>query len=73
MLCEDPPSIKFHCYLPRDLSSGNKSAEDWADTFNGPVNGKWGGRDPMASGSGANIDGVDEALALAEEFAKLYI
>jgi alanyl-tRNA synthetase len=50
------------------VSRGLK-ASDWAGAVK--VGGKKGGKDETAQGSGDRLDALDEAMAVAKEFARL--
>jgi alanyl-tRNA synthetase len=52
------------------VSRGLK-ASDWAGAVSEKVGGKKGGKDETAQGSGDRLDALDEAMAVAKEFARL--
>jgi len=55
------------------LTEKGLKASEWAKTVSETVGGKSGGKDDSAQGSGTNIDKLDEAIRVAEQFAKLQV
>ncbi|KAI5673761.1 hypothetical protein M9H77_14125 [Catharanthus roseus] len=47
------------------------NAKDWLNAAMGPLNGKGGGKGNLAQGQGPLISHVDEAMKIAESFAKM--
>ncbi|CAH1759723.1 5299_t:CDS:10 [Entrophospora sp. SA101] len=69
----DSESGKVHhsCVVGQPLIEKGLKANDWAKAVSETVGGKSGGKDETAQGTGTNIDDVDKALIVAEEFVKL--
>jgi len=55
----------------KPLISRGLKAGDWAKAVSETVGGKSGGKDESAQGSGTNVDKIDEALGIAENFARV--
>lgn len=71
ILSDNSSSVKFQCYVPKEFFNDGKTAKDWAKLFSDKVNGRFGGKDEMVSGSGSNVNSCIEALGLIEEFAMM--
>lgn len=65
--------VSHNCIVSKDLVAQGLKASEWADVVAAKVGGKKGGKDEAAQGSGDKLDGVDEAVKAAEEFAKLKV
>lgn len=65
--------VSHNCIVSKDLVAKGLKASDWAGLVAEKVGGKKGGKDEAAQGSGDKIDGLNDALKAAEEFAKLKI
>ena len=55
------------------LNEKGLKAAEWAGVVSDKVGGKKGGNEGAAQGAGSEIDKVEEALALADAFAKKLI
>ncbi|KAL7748012.1 Alanine--tRNA ligase [Sorochytrium milnesiophthora] len=67
---KDAGKVAFQCYVGKHLIAKGLNALDWAENLCSKVGGKRGGKEDSAQGAGTNVDAVDEALQLAEQFAK---
>jgi alanyl-tRNA synthetase len=65
--------VSHQCIVPKEFTKSGFKAIDWASVVADKVGGKKGGKDVSAQGSGTEVSAVDEALKLADEFAKLKI
>ncbi|SAM04223.1 hypothetical protein [Absidia glauca] len=66
--------VAHNCIVGKNLITDyGFKASDWAGVVADKVGGKKGGKDDSAQGSGDNIAGLDEAVKMAQEFAKLKI
>jgi alanyl-tRNA synthetase len=65
--------VSHQCIVPKEFTKAGFKAIDWATVVADKVGGKKGGKDVSAQGSGTEIAAVDEALKLADEFAKLKV
>lgn len=65
--------VSHNCIVSKDLVAQGLKASEWADVVAAKVGGKKGGKDEAAQGSGDKLDGLDEAIKAAEEFAKLKV
>ncbi|KAJ1672523.1 Alanine--tRNA ligase, partial [Spiromyces aspiralis] len=63
--------VAHQSVVPKPLVDQGLDAKAWATEVSKIVGGKCGGKKEFAQGSGTNVDKVDEALKIAEEFAKL--
>ncbi|CAB4397210.1 unnamed protein product [Rhizophagus irregularis] len=70
---ESSGRITHSCCVGRILTEKGLKASEWAKTVSETVGGKSGGKDDSAQGSGSNIDKLDEAIKVAEQFAKLQV
>ncbi|CAG8495140.1 7842_t:CDS:10 [Funneliformis mosseae] len=70
---ENSSRITHSCCVGKPLTEKGLKASEWAKTVSETVGGKSGGKDDSAQGSGTNIDKLDEAVKVAEQFAKLQI
>jgi len=70
---ESSGRVSHQCIVPKAFAKAGFKAIDWATVVADKVGGKKGGKDESAQGSGTEIAAVDEALKLAEEFAKLKV
>jgi len=66
----DSGKVSHQCVVPKALVEKGFKATDWADVVVQKVGGKKGGKDDFAQGSGTELSGVEEAVALASEFAR---
>ncbi|KAI8332267.1 alanyl-tRNA synthetase [Chlamydoabsidia padenii] len=76
LLSSDPASgrVAHNCIVGKNLITDyGFKASDWAGVVADKVGGKKGGKDDSAQGSGDNIAGLDDAVKMAQEFAKLKI
>lgn len=65
--------VSHQCVVPKEFAKAGFKAIDWAEVVAGKVGGKKGGKDVSAQGSGTEVAAADEALKLADEFAKMKI
>ncbi|KAI8089731.1 alanyl-tRNA synthetase [Halteromyces radiatus] len=66
--------VAHNCFVGKVLITNHGlKASDWAGVVAEKVGGKKGGKDESAQGSGDNIAGLDDAIKVAEEFAKMKI
>ncbi|RKP10011.1 alanyl-tRNA synthetase [Thamnocephalis sphaerospora] len=63
--------VSHQCYVPKTLIARGLKASEWAGAVSEKVGGKKGGKDETAQGSGDRPEALDEAYAVAEEFARL--
>ncbi|PKY22414.1 alanyl-tRNA synthetase [Rhizophagus irregularis] len=70
---ESSGRITHSCCVGKILTEKGLKASEWAKTVSETVGGKSGGKDDSAQGSGSNIDKLDEAIKVAEQFAKLQV
>ncbi|GBB93113.1 hypothetical protein RclHR1_02110012 [Rhizophagus clarus] len=70
---ESSGRITHSCCVGKILTGKGLKASEWAKTVSETVGGKSGGKDDSAQGSGTNIDKLDEAIKIAEQFAKLQV
>ncbi|ORZ31772.1 putative alanyl-tRNA synthetase [Catenaria anguillulae PL171] len=62
--------VSYAAYVDKSLH-GKVTATQWAEVVAKAVDGKMGGKEEMAQGAGSKVEAVDEAVRLAEEFAKV--
>ena len=55
----------------QELVEKGLNALDWTQKVVEVINGKAGGKPEAAMGTGSNINSVDDAVKVAEEFARL--
>ncbi|KAG0162703.1 Alanine--tRNA ligase [Apophysomyces sp. BC1034] len=65
--------VAHNCVVGKVFVEKGLKASEWAGVVAEKVGGKKGGKDDAAQGSGDKVDGLDEALQAAVEFAKLKI
>ncbi|KAI8974134.1 alanyl-tRNA synthetase [Pilobolus umbonatus] len=65
--------VSHHCVVGKPLIQKGLKATEWADAVCNKIGGKKGGKEDAAQGSGDKLNGLPEALKVAEEFAKLKI
>ncbi|CAO3583770.1 unnamed protein product [Absidia cylindrospora] len=66
--------VAHNCIVGKNLITDyGLKASEWAGVVADKVGGKKGGKDDSAQGSGDNVAGLDEAVKMADEFAKLKI
>ncbi|ORX62144.1 alanyl-tRNA synthetase [Hesseltinella vesiculosa] len=65
--------VAHNCFVGKDLIQQGLKASDWAGVVAEKIGGKKGGKDDAAQGSGDNVAGVDEAVQVAIDFAKLKV
>ncbi|RGB30544.1 alanyl-tRNA synthetase [Rhizophagus diaphanus] len=70
---ESSGRITHSCCVGKILTEKGLKASEWAKTVSETVGGKSGGKDDSAQGSGTNVDKLDEAIKVAEQFAKLQV
>ncbi|XP_062502004.1 alanine--tRNA ligase, cytoplasmic-like [Corticium candelabrum] len=61
--------IIYQCQVPKSAAQSGLKADSWVKSFSDLLEGKVGGKDLAAQGSGSNIYALDEALTLARQFA----
>ncbi|XP_070574110.1 alanine--tRNA ligase, cytoplasmic-like [Ptychodera flava] len=61
------------CHVPKESIDKGLKAGEWVKHVSGVMNGKGGGKDASAQASGDNINGLEEATKLAQEFAEMKI
>jgi len=68
----DANKVLCLCQVPKDVV-GEKGlkANEWMKSVAAEINGKGGGKELSAQGSGDNLSGLDKAMVLAKEFASL--
>jgi len=68
----DANKVLCLCQVPKDVV-GEKGlkANEWMKAVAGEINGKGGGKELSAQGSGDNLSGLNKAMELAKEFASL--
>ncbi|EDV25551.1 uncharacterized protein TRIADDRAFT_23916 [Trichoplax adhaerens] len=59
------------CQVPEAIMKKGLSASDWVKSVMNVLEGKGGGKPTSAQGSGTNVAGLNNALNLAKEFAKM--
>ncbi|XP_067651201.1 alanine--tRNA ligase, cytoplasmic-like [Haliotis asinina] len=69
----DEESGKILCMscVPKEVASNGLTAKAWVDHVVPTIKGKGGGKDVSAQATGSNVEGLQEALKLATEFAQL--
>lgn len=67
---EENQKVGYQCVVPREMNEKGFKATEWARVVCDVVGGKNGGNDLSAQGSGVVVGGVDEAVRLANDFAK---
>jgi alanyl-tRNA synthetase len=65
--------VAHNCIVGKVFIDKGLKASEWADVVCEKVGGKKGGKDDAAQGSGDKLEGLNDALKAAEEFAKLKI
>ncbi|CAG8798727.1 37010_t:CDS:2, partial [Racocetra persica] len=68
---ETSSRVAHSCIVGKSLIDKGLKAVDWAKIVSESVGGKSGGKDDAAQGSGTNVGEIDNALKVAEQFAKL--
>lgn len=68
---ETSSRVAHNCIVGMPLVDKGLKAADWAKAVSESVGGKSGGKDDAAQGSGTNVNEIDNALRVAEQFAKL--
>ncbi|CAG8612833.1 13378_t:CDS:2, partial [Racocetra fulgida] len=68
---ETSSRVAHSCIVGKSLIDKGLKAVDWAKVVSESVGGKSGGKDDAAQGSGTNVGEIDNALKVAEQFAKL--
>ncbi|CAG8566504.1 3994_t:CDS:10 [Ambispora leptoticha] len=63
--------VSHSCVVGKPLIARGLKAGDWAKAVSEKIGGKSGGKDESAQGSGINVEKIDEALKVAEQFAQL--
>ncbi|ORX99184.1 alanyl-tRNA synthetase [Basidiobolus meristosporus CBS 931.73] len=63
--------VAHQCIVPKSLVGKGLKAIEWANVVSEKLGGKKGGKDESAQGQGTNVDSVDEAVSIAEEFARM--
>ncbi|XP_068595271.1 alanine--tRNA ligase, cytoplasmic [Brachionichthys hirsutus] len=69
----DPEAGKITCLcqVPQDVASRGLKASEWVQELCPLLDGKGGGKDMSAQATGRNVDCLQEALQLANDFARL--
>ncbi|KAJ2158574.1 Alanine--tRNA ligase [Coemansia sp. RSA 552] len=62
--------VSHQCVVAKSIVAKGLKASEWADAVSKVVGGKKGGKDESAQGSGTEVGRVDEAVQVADEFAK---
>lgn len=57
--------------VPKSLTKKGLKANEWVQEVSRVINGKGGGKDEAAQGTGSKTDALQEALTLARDFASL--
>ncbi|CAG8606538.1 7151_t:CDS:10 [Cetraspora pellucida] len=70
---ETSSRVAHSCIVGKPLVDKGLKAADWAKVVSESVGGKSGGKDDAAQGSGTNASEIDNALKVAEQFAKLQL
>ncbi|KAJ3181566.1 Alanine--tRNA ligase [Gaertneriomyces sp. JEL0708] len=65
--------VSYQCVVPKEHVEKGFTALAWADVVAQKVGGRKGGKDDAAAGAGTDLSGVEEAVSLANEFARLRI
>ncbi|KAG1471010.1 hypothetical protein G6F56_002366 [Rhizopus delemar] len=65
--------VAHNCIVGKVFIEKGLKASEWAQVVCEKIGGKKGGKDDAAQGSGDNVNGLPEALKVAEEFAQLKI
>ncbi|XP_014661746.1 PREDICTED: alanine--tRNA ligase, cytoplasmic-like [Priapulus caudatus] len=68
---EDTDKVLCMCCVPKELVTKGLKANEWVGHVSGVLNGKGGGKEAAAQATGSNIESVDIAIKMAEEFALL--
>ncbi|CAG8545966.1 2316_t:CDS:10 [Diversispora eburnea] len=68
---ESTNRVSHNCVVGRPLIEKGLKANDWAKVVSEKIGGKSGGKADAAQGSGTEISKIDDALRVAEQFAKL--
>ncbi|KAK9768732.1 Alanine--tRNA ligase [Basidiobolus ranarum] len=63
--------VAHQCIVPKSLVGKGLKAIEWASVVSEKLGGKKGGKEESAQGQGTNVDSVDEAVNIAEEFARM--
>nr|XP_046250059.1 alanine--tRNA ligase, cytoplasmic [Scatophagus argus] len=67
----DAGKITCLCQVPQDVASRGLKASEWVQELCPLLDGKGGGKDMSAQATGRNIHCLQEALQMANEFARL--
>lgn len=67
----DAGKITCLCQVPQDVASRGLKASEWVQELCPLMDGKGGGKDMSAQATGRNVQCVQEALQMANEFARL--
>lgn len=68
---DEKQRVMHQCFVPKTLVTKGLSADDWATSVADTVGGKKGGKAETAQGSGPNVEAAEEAVNMAEMFAKM--
>ncbi|KAL1923492.1 uncharacterized protein VTP21DRAFT_8472 [Calcarisporiella thermophila] len=68
---KDTGRVTHQCFVPKEFIERGLKASEWATKVAELVGGKKGGKDDAAQGSGPNVEKTNDAITIAEEFAKL--
>ncbi|TPX68918.1 alanine---tRNA ligase [Spizellomyces sp. 'palustris'] len=63
--------VSYQCIVPKEYVDKGLKATEWADVVSQKVGGRKGGKDESAAGAGTDLAGVEEAVSLSLEFARL--
>jgi len=68
----DANKVLCLCQVPKDVvGAKGLKANEWMKSVAAEINGKGGGKELSAQGSGDKLSGLDKAMQLAKEFASL--
>ncbi|KAJ3388432.1 Alanine--tRNA ligase [Lobulomyces angularis] len=69
---EESNKVVYQVFVSNSQIQKGLRASEWANQINGVLDGKSGGNDSTAQGSGKNIERVQEALRIVEEFSNKF-
>ena len=58
-------------FFVQEIASNGLPAKTWVDQVTTVISGKGGGKDVSAQATGSNTQGLEEAMKIALDFAKL--
>lgn len=68
---EDTNKILCMSCVPKEVAENGLQAKSWVDQVTSVISGKGGGKDVSAQATGSNTKGLEEAMKIALDFAKL--